>query len=57
MTSYGSSRTDGTVAGYQTNDTYPGMVNGNSKILPGLINEQSTSIPLTIQNPMYQNYH
>ncbi len=56
LTSYGSSRTDGTVSGYQTTDRFPGMVNGNSINIPGLINDQSRSIPLTIQNPMYQNY-
>jgi hypothetical protein len=32
------------------------MANGNYTNFSGRINEQTTSIPLTIENPMYQNY-
>ncbi len=54
--SYGSTVTDGTFSGYQTNDPFAGMANGNYTNFPGRIPEQ-TSSPLTIENPMYRNYH
>ncbi|CAF0897843.1 unnamed protein product [Adineta steineri] len=50
--SYGSTITDGT-GGYQVADSYP---NGNSTNFSNRNNEQTSSIPLTIENPMYRNY-
>ena len=55
-TSYGSTVTDGTTGGYQTNDPFSGITNGNYTNIQGRNNEQITSIPLTIENPMYRNY-
>ncbi|CAF1114621.1 unnamed protein product [Adineta steineri] len=50
--SYGSTITDGT-GGYQVADSYP---NGNSTNFSNRNNEQTSSVPLTIENPMYRNY-
>jgi len=59
-TSYGSTITDGGQrGGYQSsNDPFAGMANGNYTNLSGRFNEQtaSSSIPLTIENPIYRNY-
>ena len=56
LTSYGSTVTDGNVSGYQTTDPFAGMANGNYTNFPSRINDQQTSIPLTVENPMYRNY-
>jgi hypothetical protein len=58
MTSYGSAVTDGGGGGggYQSTDPFAGMANGNYTNFSGRFNEQTTSIPLTIENPMYRNY-
>ncbi len=55
MPSYGSAVTDGG-GGYQTTDPFAGMANGNYTNISGRMNEQKTSIPLTVENPMYRNY-
>ena len=54
MTSYGSTVTDGG-GGYQSTDPFAGMANGNYTNFSGRMNEQGTSIPLTVENPMYRN--
>jgi hypothetical protein len=57
MTSYGSGVTYGGSGGYQSaTDPFAGMANGNYTNISGRITEQKSSIPLTIENPMYQNY-
>lgn len=55
LSSYGTTTNDGTNSSYQTLDPFAGMANGNSTNFSSRINEQ-TSIPLTIENPMYRNY-
>ncbi|CAF0800069.1 unnamed protein product [Adineta steineri] len=55
--SYGSTVTDGGgVIGYQSADPFAGVANGSYTNFPSRQNEQTTSIPLTIENPMYRNY-
>ncbi len=47
------------MGGYQTSDPFAGMANGNYTNFSGRLNDQTTttSIPLTIENPLYRNYH
>ncbi|CAF3712782.1 unnamed protein product [Rotaria sp. Silwood1] len=54
--SYGSTVTDNTGGIYQSNDPFSGMANGIYTNIPGKYNEQTTTIPLTVENPMYRNY-
>ncbi|CAF1315292.1 unnamed protein product [Rotaria sordida] len=56
--SYGSTVTDNTGGIYQSNDPFAGMANGIYTNIPGRNNEQTitTTIPLTVENPMYRNY-
>ncbi|CAF1638024.1 unnamed protein product, partial [Adineta ricciae] len=60
-TSYGSTVTDGGSGGggntsYQSTDPFAGMANGSYANFPGRYNEQTSAVPLTIENPMYRNY-
>ncbi|CAF1617607.1 unnamed protein product, partial [Adineta ricciae] len=62
-TSYGSTVTDGGGSsgvggntGYQSADPFAGMANGSYANFPGRYNEQTSAVPLTIENPMYRNY-
>ncbi|CAF1005875.1 unnamed protein product [Rotaria sordida] len=54
IASYGSTVTDGSGFGYQTTDPYDVMPNGN---FPNRTNQQTKFVPITIENPMYKNYH
>jgi len=56
MTSYGSTVTDGR-GGYQSTDPFAGMANGNYTNFSSRMNEQTKSIPLTVENPTFRNYH
>ncbi|CAF4376319.1 unnamed protein product, partial [Rotaria sp. Silwood2] len=53
ITSYGSTVTDGGVAGYQSTDSYTNLANGNFQ---NRTNQQTKFVPITIENPMYKNY-
>ena len=55
LSSYGSTGIDRTNVNYQTVDPFAGMANGNSLNISSRMTEQTT-IPLTIENPMYRNY-
>ena len=52
--SYGATATDAT-SGYQGGDPFAGMANGNYTNIPGRNVNPSSSIPLTIENPLYRN--
>ncbi|CAF3395944.1 unnamed protein product [Rotaria socialis] len=56
--SYGSTVTDITGGNYQSSDPFAGMANGVYANIPSRIIEPTTTtaMPLTIENPMYQNY-
>lgn len=57
LSSYGTTNNDGMNSSYQTLDPFAGMANGNSPNFPSRnIEQTSTTIPLTIENPMYRNY-
>jgi len=36
--------------------SFADTANGSYANFPGRMNEQTTSVPLTIENPMYRNY-
>jgi len=63
-TTYGATITDGTTSSnptQQSTDPFSGIANGNYTNYPGRMNDSSTSgisssIPMTIENPMYRNY-
>ncbi|CAF1395391.1 unnamed protein product [Adineta ricciae] len=51
---YGATATNET-SGYQGGDPFAGMANGNYTNIPGRNVNPSSSIPLTIENPLYRN--